>query len=339
MELIQKREPAIDLMRFMGLVLIMIAHLSLPVDSVVFQIRTFDVPLMVFVSALSYSGRDTGPYLAFVWKRAKRILIPVYLFLTVFFLVHWACAALGWSAPIAPKKIWGSYLLHLKPSINFVWIFRVFLIVMFMTTPLAWLEKRLKGWLPAALVFASMVTAQHFLIGWLKPMKLGWFIDEWVLFALGYGSIFFLGLRIKKAGWKEGLFYVALISAAFIPLAFSVAQDKGSWLNMQAFKYPPGVYYVLWGTLCSCILWLTRRWWRPVLEWKPFLFIGQNTMWIYLWHIVFGYPYYRSTAVPYWLKFVLFLIVPSLIVLLQRFIVARLENGHPERRFLQYLKG
>lgn len=340
MGLIQKRDPSIDIMRFLGLVLIMAAHMDLPATNVFFQIRTFDVPMMVFISGLAFAGKDTGNWLRFIGKRTARLLIPVYLFLTVFFLLHWACAALGWGTAIPREKIIGSYLLRLRPSINFVWIFRVFLIVMLLTPLLSKLAKSIKGWWPAVLVFAAMVAAQYFLVAWLKPLKAGWFVDDWVLYVLGYGSLFFLGLRMRNAEPKEWISYLAVIAAAFIPLAFKVAADKGSWLNMQAFKYPPGAYFVLWGAFASCIIWLTRRWWTPVLNRAPVLFIGQNTIWIYLWHIVFGYPYYKSADVPYWLKFVLFFFVPSLIVLLQRIIVDRLESGHPERsRFLKYFKG
>lgn len=340
MEWVQKREPAIDLMRFIGLLMIVLAHLNLPAENVFFQIRTFDVPMMVFVSGLSYSNRALGAYPAFVWKRTKRLLIPLYLFLTVFFLVHWACAALGWSAPIPPEKIWGSLILRLNPSINFVWIFRVFLIVMLITPPLVAIERRISKWWLSLLVFAVMLAGQQGLIAWLKPLNPGHFVSDWLLYVLGYGSAFYLGLAMRRCDLKRGIAAVAVLLAAFVPLAFIVAAEKGSWLNMQAFKYPPGAYYILWGALCSCVLWISRKAWLPVLNLKPLIFIGQNTIWMYLWHIVFGYPYYRSDAVSYFWKFVLFFFVPLVIVILQYFLVARLEERHPEwKKYLVYFKG
>lgn len=49
------RDPAVDLLRFIGISMIFLAHIGPP--AALFQLRSFDVPLMIFVSGLSYSGR------------------------------------------------------------------------------------------------------------------------------------------------------------------------------------------------------------------------------------------------------------------------------------------
>lgn len=335
MDLIQKREPAIDLMRFLGLSLIMIAHLGLHHESPFFQIRTFDVPLMVFVSGLAYSGKAVDEYVPFVWKRIKRLLIPLYLFLTSFFLAHYIL-----SIPVETKKMLGSYLLLKVPSIGYVWIFRVFLIVTLLTPPLVVIERKLKGSIPVAMVFAASLVVQHYLVVFQDILDPKWHLSELVLYTVGYGAVFFLGLRMRKASFREGAFYTAVLAAAFIPYAFFVAAEKGSWLNMQAFKYPPDAYYLLWGALMSCIIWLTRKWWEPILTRTPLLFIGQNTIWIYLWHIAFCSFISLTDFRPSWLSYVLFFIVPPSVVLLQCMLVNRLEHRYPAlRSILKYFKG
>lgn len=82
---------------------------------------SFDVPLMIFVSGLSYSGRQVVGYASFVRKRLGRLLIPLYLFLTVYFLVMWLLSECGVVEWFAARKVVGTYLLRLKPSINYVW--------------------------------------------------------------------------------------------------------------------------------------------------------------------------------------------------------------------------
>ncbi len=42
------RNVVVDLMRFLGIALIILAHVEPP--NIIFQARTFDVPMMVFVS-------------------------------------------------------------------------------------------------------------------------------------------------------------------------------------------------------------------------------------------------------------------------------------------------
>ena len=78
---LQKRDPSIDLLRFIGLTMIILAHIGLSRStSLLFQLRSFDVPLMVFTSGLAFSGRNTGAYLLFIGKRTLRLIVPVYLF-------------------------------------------------------------------------------------------------------------------------------------------------------------------------------------------------------------------------------------------------------------------
>jgi len=75
----------VDLLRFIGISMFFLAHIGPP--AALFQLRSFDVPLMIFVSGLSYSGRQVVGYASFVRKRLGRLLIPLYFFLTVYFLV------------------------------------------------------------------------------------------------------------------------------------------------------------------------------------------------------------------------------------------------------------
>lgn len=55
------RDISIDLLRFVGLSCIIFAHIDAPF--VLNQLRCFDVPLMLFVSGLTCSGRSIPDYL------------------------------------------------------------------------------------------------------------------------------------------------------------------------------------------------------------------------------------------------------------------------------------
>jgi len=79
------RDHTIDYLRAIGLYAIILAHIASP--WALHQLRNFDVPLMVFISGISFSLSKTssGPYLKYAWSRIKRLLFPVWIFLTLFF--------------------------------------------------------------------------------------------------------------------------------------------------------------------------------------------------------------------------------------------------------------
>lgn len=78
------RDNRIDLLRFIGLAMIILAHVSPP--DIVFQGRNFDVPLMVIVAGLSFQvSYRYESYISYLWKRIKRLLFPVWLFLSIVF--------------------------------------------------------------------------------------------------------------------------------------------------------------------------------------------------------------------------------------------------------------
>ncbi|MBK4119350.1 hypothetical protein JHE03_24015 [Pluralibacter gergoviae] len=79
------RNTKMDLMRCMGIMLIILAHVDPP--NTLFQLQTFDVPMMVFVSGMSYycSGKTSIKIKPYVISRFKRLVLPVWFFLLVFF--------------------------------------------------------------------------------------------------------------------------------------------------------------------------------------------------------------------------------------------------------------
>lgn len=83
-----QRDVTIDILRVCGLLLIMLAHVNPP--NLIFQIRTFDVPMMVFVSGVSYflSKKADVSYFSYAFSRFKRLVLPVWIFF-VFFLLDY----------------------------------------------------------------------------------------------------------------------------------------------------------------------------------------------------------------------------------------------------------
>lgn len=341
-EILKKRDPSIDLMRFIGLTMIILAHIGLSRStSLLFQLRSFDVPLMVFTSGLAFSCRSTGPYLSFISKRTLRLVLPVYIFVTLYILLNPLLSGWGLVQEYSEKVIKGTYMLRLNPSIGYVWIIRVFLIVMLATPLLTGIDKRIRNdWMCFGLV-ALMVAIQQGLVAWLRPMKLGWFVEDWVLYVFGYSAVFLLGLRMRRASVKSASVLLVIMAVGMVVYAFHMYGEHGTVMRLQATKYPPRLYFLLWGMLISGLLWVTSKWWTPLLDNRLFTFIGQNTIWIYLWHIPFVNIVVKGPFDAWHpaLKYVFVYVVALCIYAIQYKIVKKVQERRPDNRFARYFIG
>ena len=131
------RFEKLDLLRFIGLSMIILAHSS--PGYVIFQLRNFDVPLMVLLSgavfSLSYKEEN---YFAYVWKRFKRLVLPVWIFLTVYFS---AIYITGYQLnTLSYDVMFNTYAL--LSGIGYVWVIRVFLLMALIAPALYWWNKK-----------------------------------------------------------------------------------------------------------------------------------------------------------------------------------------------------
>lgn len=206
------------------------------------------------------------------------------MFLTIFFVAELGCFMLtGWPN-IEWKTVLGSYLLLNSPSIGYVWIMRVFL-MMALVMPL--LHKVLihVNFLSACILIGILLIAQHFLVTAIQaiPYKgIRFVLDEIIPYATGYSAIAILGLKIRTASFKSLLL---LMFASLVAIGcFVCAHDME--FNPQAYKYPPQSLYILYGIFVSTLLWSLRPLYR---EWNGdivFRYLSENSMWLYLWHII-----------------------------------------------------
>ena len=192
-----QRDLSIDLLRCIGMVLIVLAH-SISPDTAIFHIRAFDVPLMVFVSGVCFAGREITSYKSFIWKRTKRLLIPTYLFFIAYFLLVFIFKLIGIDFGITKKHVIGSFLL--ETGYSWGWIIKVFLLVAILTPFMLWLSKRIKKYI--VLLCILLIALQTYLVG-VKFCIDNYFIREFVLYALGYGIVFLAATGIKLAGSRD----------------------------------------------------------------------------------------------------------------------------------------
>lgn len=330
------RDNNIDLIRAIGLSLIILAHVYPPL--LVLNIRTFDVPLMIFVSGLTCYGKDFSYSWKYLYHRFARLVYPVWIFLTIYFTSMALLKIVGVDLGLTFRHVWGSYLL--LDGIGYVWIIRVFLLIALLSPLLIKSNKTIKNQYVFTLTF-SLCLCFYLLITYLRIGTSVGVINNWLYYALGYGFLFILGVRIKGFTKKEGLVFLLVMVLLFIGQVFidirQIEWVRPIILHINDFKYPPTNIFILYGLIMSIvvysIVYLKRReHLNPLVH-----FIGCNSIWIYLWHI----PIVAVTAkmdMVWWARFFIVYMGALAIYYTQLSLVKVIENKK-EYRILKYLKG
>lgn len=286
---INERDHYIDFMRGFGLLLLVVAHTWAPLWLA--RLRVFDVPMMVFISAICYNPLRGG-YLRYGIKRFKRICYPVYIFLTLFFAGAVACYFIFGRMPfgITRASVIGSYLLLNSPSIGYVWIMRVFLLMALVLPLLDRIHRHVRP-LAVIIIAAALIVIQQFIIScvdMIDNMRLHFVADQIIPYLTGYTAIAIVGLKIRQFSTRD--LAVAIILALAAVIAFSVWGGQG--FNPQKFKYPPQTLYIVYGIAGSMIVWSLRPLLAPWVTSPVWRYLSVNSMWLYLWHII---PIYAIT--------------------------------------------
>ncbi len=299
------RNQNIDFLRFLGLSMIILAHVFPP--DWLFQLRNFDVPLMILVSGMSYlQSRKNEHYFNYVAKRFKRLVLPVWIFLTGYFFID----RIVWFAPeqLKPGVILESY--QLLEGIGFVWIIRVFLLVALVAPFVFHINERITSNRAYFTLIAVIYFCYEILLLNIKPLGSGIFsqiLSYYIAFTPGFGLIFALGIRLNRLTRKEYLMMAIVFFIIFLVCAFWYGRGPDGFIGTQNFKYPPRIYYVSYALAVSSVAVavapfvcaaLARLKWLEVLIY----FIAQNSLWIYLWHIPFLYLSYRMHK-PFWVEY------------------------------------
>ncbi len=321
------RDLRVDFLRAIGLMLIVLAHTNPPFF--IFQLRNFDVPLMVLISGISFSlSYLREPFSQYLVKRVKRLVVPVWVFFSGIFASSYLFAV-PFELP-SREIILNTYLLG--QSAKYVWIIRVFLLVALVSPWLYWLNQRVESnWRYLVIIFAVLVVFEPLSI-YISSIK----SNPWALglqnslgYLVPYGVIFALGLRFKALSVKQLVVLDILALLVFLGLAaylYSAGLHTAGhkFVPTQAFKYPPHIYYFAYALVAALTLWLMADWiikLCKIVKILPFLmFLARNSIWVYLWHIAV----LSLIDASFWIQFPIVLAVASSITFIQVSLVEKL---------------
>lgn len=331
------RDDRIDILRFIGLSMIIFAHADPP--ALLFQLRNFDVPLMILVSAMSFSlsFKVNEPYPSFIWKRIKRLVFPVWIFLTVYFVTIYAFNPQ--SAELNFITMLTSYTL--LEGIGYVWIIRVFLLVALISPYLfAWhnnTESNSKFFATVALTFLAYELLRYISLPYIQPGA-GELASSVALYLIPYSIIFAIGLRMAQLNVKQMSALAFLNLVIFIFTGLWLFLLNGEYVPTQSLKYPPSIYYFSYALFISSLLWIYSGSIDHLIEKlkiKNFvLFTARNSIWIYLWHI----PMIKTIHAHFLLKYFISFSVAVSLTYVQVSLVGRLSNRIQSTRLKSNIK-
>lgn len=309
------RDEKLDILRFVGLALVILAHVG--PTALVLQLRNFDVPLMVLVSGASFSlSFRAESYVSYMARRIRRLLFPVWVFLTVYFLF---VSIAAYPIPLPGIEIIATSYLLLS-GIGYVWIIRVFLLVAAASQVISRFSRSTpshgKYFLALSAVYATYELARFVAAPYLTS-TMGWLFESITFYLVPYALIFAVGLRLPELSRDQVLRLAAVALALFGILAIALFAASGTLVPTQGFKYPPTAYYLSYALGVSCITWLLAGKILSIMRClrlsTPALFLARNSIWAYLWHI----PLIAMFSMPFYLKYPLVLTLAALAVLLQ----------------------
>ncbi|MED3870946.1 acyltransferase [Priestia megaterium] len=293
MEKVVKRDVRIDILRCIAIVAIILAH-SEP-SGLIFQLRNFDVILMVLLLGTSFylsntKKKQTVSYPVYLGKRFKRLIVPTWIFLTVFFVLFYIISLIeGTKYYFNFNDVFMSYsMFDESKGIGYVWIMKVFFLIALVSPFLLKLNQKFESNTKYFLILISSYVG-YALLQLLNPILTGSFqvfFENFILYGIGYGLVAAFGMRLKLLSKKE--LYTWTIAFLMMFLFFSWHYHFNS---TQHYKYPPQLYYISYGMFVSLFLYIVLNITRiqSLFNNKFIMFIAQNSIWLYFWHIIFIY--------------------------------------------------
>lgn len=288
-----KRDDFIDFLRFIGLACIIFAHVKPP--HFLLQLRNFDVSLMVIVSAMAFSlsYKQDMSYGAYVWSRIKRLVFPTWIFLTTFL------GALYFLKPeyidnLTLSGVIGSFAFI--EGFGYVWIIRVFLLVSLVSPFIYKWHMTTKSDLcylgTVLLVYLAYEAARYATLPYVDNETWPW-PSLIFYYLIPYACLFAFGLRMQVFTLTKNLITLACAFSIFVALGVYLYYQKGYVAPTWHYEFPPSAYYISYSLIGCVFFWIAgnRIWFflgKNTAVRSVILFIAQNSLWVYLWHIPFA---------------------------------------------------
>lgn len=279
----RERNHTVDIIKAIGLVLIILAHINPP--KLIYNIRMFDVVLLVFASGLTLKNVGNN-YFDYIFKRFKRLVLPTWIFLVIYFSFCYLLDLFGGNFNYSLKNYICSFA-FINGGIDYVWIIRVYFLMALISPVIFTLANWSNGKISRILILTlGLIIINEAVVRIIRNGN-NFAVDFFrgiVLYAFSYGIVEILACSVRNIEKLKNLFITVILFVIWIAMwIFS------GYKELQPFKYPPQALYLLYGLAVSMFLYLVfcakpafyKGKIKAVIQW-----LSINSLTIYLCHII-----------------------------------------------------
>lgn len=298
----------IDRIKTLGLFLVILAHVDLPVWLA--QIRSFDVPLLVFASAyLARRSYKNVNVLSYYKKRFIRLAVPAWIF-TVFF---WCAQSFVLPFPQISDIIKSFLFQRDTHMLGMLWVIWVYIVCALLIPVI----HKIKYDCSSVLLMVGLLIAFQCLCIFTNLS------DNRILYCtiftiIPYGFMTWLGYYYGDINKKTKIILGSLSVLTFVFSAI-VLNNNDKSLLISDYKYPAQIYYLSYALpfIFALFEFLPKFDKYPVSSVTKF--ISKSSLWIYLWHMLILYvvKMFIEDKSYWWLQYVLIVSISVFIVWLQ----------------------
>lgn len=278
----------IDILRVIGTMLVILAHVSLPRQ--ISLIRSFDVCLLVLISGYVYEKSEKKElYKEYVWKRIRRLCIPSYVtIMTIFLTCLILCILVGREYPYSIKEIFETFLFigGKTGGIGFFWIVRIYLIMALIAPFLKKINEKIFSDIFYFILILILLILNNYIyfLTWNKyGIICNFFIENYIMSLLAYSCVYLVGIRIASNNKFKKMSYI-IFSILVIPVIFKMTVDNN--YSVSEYKYPPLIEYITYGVWGTLMLWLiVEKIFIKCKNFKIITWLSKESFNIYLAHI------------------------------------------------------
>lgn len=268
----------IDYLKVLGLFLVILAHFNAP--EFIMQLRSFDVPLLVFISGyLARKSYKKGNVKQYYKKRIIRLIIPAWIFLVIFF----GAQKIFYISPSLEEIIKGFLFQKDAQMVGMIWVIWVYFICSLLIPLFDKVEISSKK-----MVWSLVIMIAFEILCVCTNIENSRILYMTVLTAIPWGYVTFLGFNYDKLEKKHKIYIEIILLIIFLAFAIYFVINNNSFITTSNYKYPARIYYLSYALFWVIILFECFK--KIKLKENKYIeFLSKSSLWIYLWHILLMY--------------------------------------------------